>query len=94
MADIRKILEEEGYVGVRQMKNGEWIGVATEFLYTFGLCIGCAEFSYKRQYCYERILDALNAAKVYEGEGDPIGPWIKVKGMGGERHGPGAKEEV
>jgi len=25
---------------------------------------------------------------------DPSGPWIKRKGVGGERHGPGSKDYV
>jgi hypothetical protein len=91
MSDVQKILEESGYMCVRQINNGEWIGVSIQ-IYTCGLCVGLDEFGYKRRYCYEKLKDALVAAEVYEGEGDPDGPWIKVKGEDGERMGPGAKD--
>ena len=93
MSDMQKILEDEGYMCVRRMKNGEWIGVSMQ-IYTCGLCVGLNEHEYKRRYCYEKLRYALIAASQYEGEGDPIGPWIKVKGEGGERMGPGAKGTI
>jgi hypothetical protein len=93
MNDLQKLLEREGYIGIRQITNGEWIGIM-RMNYTYGLCVGMDESGYKGRYCYERILDAMTAARVYEGEGDPIGPWIKYKGEDEERMGPGAKEKV
>ena len=93
--EMREILEHEGYVGVRQMKNGQWVGVC-KMLYTYGLVIGLDETGYDRRYCYEHLTDAMVAAVCYEGIGDPIGPWIKMKGdlVRGEVMGPGAKEKV
>lgn len=81
--------ENMGYRHVKQMKNEEWIGILSQF-FTHALCVGLDEFGYKRRYCYEFSMQAIIAAKEYEGENDPSGPWIKVKGEGEERMGPGA----
>lgn len=87
---MKELLEKNGYTYVRQMKNGEWVGIAP-MLYTWGLFVGMDEFGYKRRYCYEKFEDVMKAAVSYEGEGDPIGDWIKVKEENDERMGPGAK---
>jgi hypothetical protein len=92
MFDMKRFLEKQGFVSVKQLKNGEWIGIS-RMLYTWGLCVGLDKFGYKKRYCYERLSDAVGAVLLYEGEGDPDGPWIKVKGEeGGDRLGPGLKE--
>lgn len=85
-------MEREGYFEVRQMKNDEWISLF-KMNYTYGLHVGMDEDGYRGRYCYERQIDAIIAAKEYEGVGDPVGLWIKYKGKGGERLGPGAKGE-
>ncbi len=64
------------------------------FIYTMGLIVGLTEIGYRKRHCYERIMDAVEALQAYNGEGDPSGPWIKVKGESGERLGPGAKEII
>jgi hypothetical protein len=92
MSDIKTIAIENGYSFVRQMKNGEWIGILQQ-IYTYRLCVGLDQFGYKRGYCYEKLIDAVVAVADYEGEGDPSGPWIKMKGEDGEKLGPGAKGE-
>lgn len=79
-----------GYTCVRQLKNGDWVGVY-RYIYTSGLHIGLTEVGYKKRYCYEHYHEAVIAVSQYEG-GDPWGPWIKEKGEDGERLGPGAKE--
>ena len=94
MAEVtQQFLEDQGYTHVRQMENGEWIGVS-RFIYTYGLCIGLDQFGYARRYCYEFSIHAIIAAKEYKGEGDPSGPWIKQKGEGIERLGPGVKNDT
>ena len=91
MEITQEFLERQGYKCVRQMKDRRWIGLDCTFIYTTGLVVGLNEFGYDYRYCYEKYRDALIAVSQYEGEGDPIGPWIKRKGEGGEKMGPGAK---
>jgi hypothetical protein len=87
-------LKAQEYSHVRQMKNRKWIALHKN-IYTVGLCIDLGEFGYAYRYCYVNFIDALEAFNKYEGEGDPIGPWVKVKGLDvEERLGPGAKGEV
>lgn len=83
-------MEQNGYKFVKLMKNGEWLGIVG-MNFTYGMCIGIDEHGYRGRYCYEHAIDAIIAAKEYEGVGDPSGMWIKYKGEGGERLGPGAK---
>jgi hypothetical protein len=90
MSDLQKQFEDDGYIGIRQMNNGEWIAIL-RMNYTWGLHVGMTKTGYKGRYCYERQIDAMTAARVYEGVEDPSGPWIKYKGEDGERMGPGAK---
>lgn len=89
----QQFLQEQGYIAVKQCENGVWIGVSVQ-IYTFGLCVGLGEFDYKNRYCYENLGEALRACRLYEGEGDPSGLWIKMKGRDGEKLGPGAKEVI
>jgi hypothetical protein len=90
MVITKEYLEQQEYIAVRQCENGVWIGVSVQ-IYTFGLCVGLGEFEYKNRYCYEHLGECLKACRLYEGEGDPSGPWIKRKGEDGEKLGPGAK---
>lgn len=83
-----QFLMEQGYTYVRQMKNGEWIG-CMRMLYTVGLFIGLDEYGYRVRYCYKNTNDIMEALIIYEGEGDPPGMWVKEKGEGVNRLGPG-----
>lgn len=85
--------EELGYIVVRQLQDGRWIGVI-RMIFTTGLCIGLHAHGYSGRYCYDRLYDAVEAAKTYTGEGDPSGPWIKYKGHNGERSHPQHHEEL
>lgn len=89
----KEYFEKMGYTCVRQMKNGLWVGLLIQ-IYTVGLCVDLGEWGYERRYCYERYVDALVAVCQYEDEGDPIGPWIKMKSERGDRLGPGVKGEI
>jgi hypothetical protein len=60
------------------------------FLFTVGVIVGIDELGYAGQYCYENLAEATIALDEWTGEGDPPGPWIKYKGHGEERLGPGA----
>lgn len=88
-----QFLREQGYTHVRLMNNGEWIG-CIKLLYTVALYVGLGEWGYRTRYCYENIGEIMQALLEYEGEGDPPGNWIKEKGEGGERLGPGARGDI
>ena len=93
MVITHEYLKAQGYSHVRQMKNGKWIALHNN-IYTIGLCVDLGEFGYAYRYCYASLPDVMDAFNEYEGEGDPRGQWIKVKGSGMEdRLGPGAKGE-
>jgi hypothetical protein len=81
------VIKSYGYAHVRQLEDGTVIGVAPQ-MYTYGLFVGLTEKVWEKRYCYEFAEDAINAAKTWDGLGDPPGPWIKVKP--GDRLGPGA----
>lgn len=78
------IMRSFGYINVRKLPNGVWIGVA-RMIYTAGLLVGLTIEGYSGRYCYPTLLDATDAVKLWDGNGDPPGPWIKYKGDGGER---------
>lgn len=78
------IMRSCGYISVRKLPGDIWIGV-TRMIYTAGLCVGLTIDGYSGRYCYPTLMDAADAAKVWDGNGDPPGPWIKYKGDGGER---------
>lgn len=63
-----------------------------KYLFTTGLVIGLDEDGLAGRYCYAQWADAWKALRNWDGVGDPTGPWIKYKGTGGERLGPGATE--
>jgi len=86
-ADREAMMAALGYANARTLPTGEVAGVQ-RMLFTFGLFVGLDDFGYARRYCYERRSDALDALLVWDGVGDPPGPWIKV--YPGERLGPGA----
>lgn len=79
------------YTDVRELPNGGLVGLS-KMAYTTGLVVGLEDTGYAGRYCYERASDARGALNAWTGEGDPPGPWIKYKGHGGERLGPGAGE--
>lgn len=77
----------------RRVIEGQVVAVA-KFLYTWGLLLDVTEESYSGRYCYASFDDAMFAMENWDGTGDPPGPWIKYKGAGGERLGPGATEGI
>lgn len=55
-------------------------------IYTVGVAISDSEDgSILARWCYETYPEAKAALDAWTGYGDPPGPWIKYKGMGGER---------
>lgn len=87
---MRHRLEAMGYRVLRTMPNDEIAGVA-KFIFTYGLVTGLTRDSYRARYCYENLQDACKALTKWDGDGDPSGPWIKLKAFGkNDRLGPGA----
>lgn len=84
-------LRESGMVHARQLPDGRWIGVM-RFLFTHGLCVDCDEYGYTGRYCYQSEGEALIAFATYTGAGDPVGDWVKYKGIDGERINPNHTE--
>lgn len=78
------------YTNVRKLPSGELAGLS-RMVYTTGIIVGLHDDGYRGRYCYENACEAQDALNAWTGEGDPSGPWIKYKGEGGERLGPGAK---
>lgn len=87
-ARITKALEAEGYLFVKPIDDGRFIGML-RMAYTAGLFVMTEHFV-ERRYCYEHAIAAGAAAVLWDGKGDPPGPWIKEKPS--ERLGPGATE--
>lgn len=81
---------KEFFMCWKQLPNGEWIAVQ-KFIFTYGLLTKVEEYGYSGRYCYENFSEAAAACATWNGEGDPPGNWIKYKGVGGERLGPGVK---
>jgi hypothetical protein len=79
------------YDGFKQLPaTGEYAGVR-QMGYTGGLHVGLTDAGYAWRYCYPTAKQALEALAVWDGAGDPPGPWIKLKGHpDGDRLGPGA----
>lgn len=87
--ELLEVLQLNGYQCIREMPDGRIVGVLP-MAYTWGLCVGLDEFGIASRYCYEHKLDAELAALSWNGAGDPPGPWIKHKGAGRDKLGPGA----
>jgi hypothetical protein len=88
-----ELLLSEGYTNVRQLKDGRWIGLM-QMNFTTGLFTGLDETGYSSRYCYELRHEAFLATLVWDGQGDPPGPWIKHKGPGVDRLNPRLKDEI
>lgn len=72
-----------GYLYRRELDDGREI-VVYEMLFTLRLCVGPVGEGYERAWCYEPSpkygVTALEAAIVWDGEGDPPDGWIKEVG--------------
>ena len=84
---LRVILDYEGYGNLREFPDGVVAGIY-QMMFTTALVVGLDETGYQRRYCYEFRIDAIDALAVWDGTGDPSGPWIKSKPD--QRLGPGA----
>lgn len=61
------------------------------FVFTGALVVGIDQLGYEGRYCYPSMAEASEALAQWDGEKDPPGNWIKYKGRGGERLGPGCE---
>lgn len=86
MEDLITMLEKQGYYNVKVV-NGK-ICALFRFIFTIGLVVDCNEHGYKYRYCYENAMDAKKALEEWDGEGHPLGDWIKRKGEGGDLINP------
>ncbi len=62
-----------------------------QMMYTAGLFYGIDQCSHAGRYCYHTWLEAAEALRNWDGQGDPPGNWIKEKPS--DRHGPGSKDK-
>lgn len=86
-------LREMGYLWPRQLADGRWIALLP-MLYTTGLFVDLDEVGYAYRYCYEHSHHAVADLQMWDGVGEPPGPWIKRKGRGGDHLNPRWLEEV
>ena len=65
--------------------EGDWAGVCDQ-MFTASINVGIDRIGYKTRFCYETRQIAEAALLIWDGEGDPPGPWIKQ--IPEDRHGP------
>jgi len=55
-------------------------------MFTVGLCYGIDSIGFDGRYCYphEYQNDAVVGLEIWDGKDDPIGNWVKHKGLSGE----------
>lgn len=85
--DSIAIALENGYSPARSTPLAGVIGLQ-RMAWTWGLFVGIDYAGYVKRYCYQNRQDALMAFNIWDGDGDPPGPWIVEKPGG--RLGPGA----
>jgi hypothetical protein len=82
--ELKDLLEKEGYFEIREI-DGAGVCCLKRFMFTVGLVWGADESGYIGRWCYANLADAKDALMNWNGEKDPPGPWIKYKGIDGER---------
>lgn len=87
MNELFEALTQDGYQHLRVLPNGLVIGTH-KMLFTTGLFVGLDRTGYRYRYCYENENDAMLAATLWDGEGDPPLLWIKRKGLGEDKLNP------
>jgi hypothetical protein len=85
-------IEALEYVHPKLLASGEWAALRQMF-FTVGLFVGLDQTGYRTRFCYPNMAHAVLALDLWDGTGDPPGPWIKQKGLpGGDRSNPRAQE--
>lgn len=80
---MEHLLEREGYIRVRQVKDGTLIGLL-QMSFTMALVTNLDRNGYVHIYSYANNFDAVDDFEEWNGEGDPLGNWIKRRGMSGD----------
>jgi hypothetical protein len=70
---------DNGYCFIRRLPSGEWAALS-RMAFTVGIVVGLDETGYRCRWCYAHQLEALEALAVWDGTGNPAGPWLKQKG--------------
>ena len=85
-------MNEDRFEVLKTLPDGTRCGLH-RMLFTTGLLVGISDdgMIYERRYCYPDWGAASVALTLWEGVGDPPGPWIKEKPS--DRLGPGALNE-
>ena len=87
--ELKVVLEADHYVGLREIE-GKGICGLMQFAYTIGLVYGIDRYGYTGRYCYPHdvVKECVVALKLWDGKEDPIGDWIKHKGIKGDITNP------
>lgn len=83
-----KWMKENGYLLATEVRDGPYAGsymAITKMLFNYRLVVGMDEVGWDCVYDYESLQDAAADIVVWDGRGDPPGPWVKYRGPGGER---------
>lgn len=95
--DFISKMEREGYDPVRAFVPPHPSGAdrilycgVLKMIFTGRLCVGLDRTGWECCYDYHTVEEAIVALSCWDGNGDPPGMWIKMKGAGPERLGPGA----
>lgn len=73
------LIVEFGYCCPKLLATGEWAAL-NQYIFTAGLLVGVDEDGYRTRFCYPTMAAAIDALAMWDGHGDPPGPWIKEKG--------------
>lgn len=85
-------LREQGYRDFRWLEGQGWCALQ-DYMYTCAIVVGMNGGGYEGRYCYADGQEAERELRCWDGQGDPGGQWIKYKGLGDDRLGPGALED-
>jgi hypothetical protein len=83
--ELTKILNDLGWDNLRIIEGRGICGTTTKnFLFTNAIAFGLDENGWRGRWCYPKELGIEHvkvAFKYWKGEGDPLGDWMKHKGI-------------
>ena len=79
--ELIEYLDSQGYTHIKEIPGRGLCGFR-DFMFTIGVCHDLDEDGFGGRWCYprSRMVDALIVLDIWDGEGDPPGPWVKYKG--------------
>lgn len=82
---LNEFLLTQGFSSLKYIEGRGLCGIK-DFMFTVAICYGINEVGFNGRYCYpkEYRKDAILAFSIWDGNEDPIGNWIKHKGLSGE----------